>query len=124
MAEHGEQREAGAQVLVDHVGAPDLMRAAFTQAQQAGGVIDLAVEQDNRTDPGVAQGACGLHGGEGLQLRADIRRGVAQHPVHTVVRQGNRRLGTRCSAQGTVAKAFAVHAVAVPLRETATGGGT
>ncbi|MNN77438.1 hypothetical protein D3C81_1938980 [compost metagenome] len=75
---------------MDHVGAPDLVRAAFAQAEQAGGVVDLAVEQDDGVDAGVAQGAGRLHRGKALQLRADVRRSVAQYPVDTVVRQGNR----------------------------------
>ncbi len=85
VAEHVEQREAGAQVLVDHVGAPDLVRAAFAQAEQAGGVVDLAVQQDDGVDAGVAQGSARLHRGKALELGADVRRGVAQHPVHAVV---------------------------------------
>ena len=40
---------------MDHVGAPHLVRAAFAQAQQAGGVVDLAVHQDDRADTGIAQ---------------------------------------------------------------------
>ena len=124
VGEHGEQRETGAQVFVDHVGAPDLMRATFAQAEQAGGVVDLAVHQDDRADAGIAQGAARLHRRETLQLRADVRRSVAQHPVHAVVGNRDGRLGARLGTQAAVAKTCAVDAVAVPLRETAAGGGT
>lgn len=123
MAEHVEQRKAGAQVLMHHVGTPDLMRAAFAQAEQAGGVIDLAVEQDDGLYPGVTQGTARLHGRKALQLRTDVRRGVAQHPVHPVVGQGNGRLRARMGTQAAIAKATAIGAVAVPLGKAAAGGG-
>ena len=37
VGKHREQREAFAEVLVDHLRAPDFVRAAFAQAEQAGG---------------------------------------------------------------------------------------
>ena len=109
---------------MDHLGAPDLVRAAFAQAEQAGGVVYLAVEQDDRVDTGIAQCAGWLHWREGLELGTDVRRGVAQDPVLAIVRQCNGGLGTRCGAQGAIAVALAVGAIAVPLRKPATGGGT
>ena len=36
VGQHVEQRETAAQVFVDHVRAPDLMRTPFTQHEQAG----------------------------------------------------------------------------------------
>ncbi len=122
--EHVEQRKARGQVLVDHLGAPDFMRAAFTQGQQAGGVIDLAVEQDDRADRRIARLARRLQGGKGLQLRTDVRRGIAENPVHAVVADGDGRLGTRLAAQGAGAQARTVGAVAVPLRKTTARSGT
>ncbi|MNZ83967.1 hypothetical protein D3C78_1027110 [compost metagenome] len=124
VAEHVEQREAGGQVLVDHLAAPHLVRAALAQGQQAGGVVDLAVQQDQRADRRVAQRAGRLQGRERLDLCADVRRGVADDPVDPVVGQGDGGLGTRLGTQGAFAQAAAVAAVAVPLRETAAGGGT
>ncbi len=121
MGQHGEQRETGAQVFMDHIGAPYLVRAAFAQAEQAGGVVDLAVHQDDCADPAIAQCAAGLHRCKTLQLRADIRRGVAQHPVHAIIGEGDGRLGAGLGPQAAIAKTGAVHAVAVPLRETTTG---
>ncbi len=55
VGKHGEQREAFVEVLVDHLRAPDFVRAAFAQAEQAGGVVDLAVEQDDRADRRIAR---------------------------------------------------------------------
>ena len=124
VGQHGEQRETGAQVFVDHVGAPHLVRAAFAQAQQASGMVDLAVHQDDCADAGIAQGAARLHGRKALELRADIRRGIAEHPVHAIVGDRDGRLGTRVGPQAAIAKTCAVHAVAVPLREATAGGGT
>lgn len=49
---------------MNHLGAPDFMRAAFAQRQQAGGVIDLAVQQDDRTDGGVAGARAGCRVGK------------------------------------------------------------
>ena len=63
---------------MNHLGTPDFMRAAFAQRQQAGGVIDLAVQQDDRTDGGVAGRTGRLQGRKGLELGADVRRRIAQ----------------------------------------------
>ena len=72
MLEHGKQREAGAEVFMNHIGAPHIVRAAFAQTQQAGGVINLAVHQNDGADPRVTQGTTRLHGGKTLQLCADV----------------------------------------------------
>jgi len=109
---------------MDHVGAPDLMRATLAQAEQAGGVIDLAVHQDDRADPCVAQCTARLHGREALELGPDVRGGVAQHPVHAVIGYRDGRLGARLGPQAAIAKSGAVLAIAVPLRKTTAGGGT
>ncbi|MNY65367.1 hypothetical protein D3C86_2026290 [compost metagenome] len=66
MAEHAEQRKARAQVLVHCVRTPDVMGAAFAQAEQTGGVVDLAIEQDDRGNARIAQGPRRLHRGETL----------------------------------------------------------
>jgi len=121
--EHVEQRKAGGKVLVDHLGAPDLMGAAFAQAEQAGGVVDLAVQQDDGADAGVTQGPRRLQRGEAGQLGADVGRGVAQDPVHPVVGQGDGRLGTGLGPEGALAEAVAIDAIAVPLGKATAGGG-
>ncbi|MDT4841724.1 hypothetical protein FQZ97_755940 [compost metagenome] len=123
VGEHVEQREAAGQVLVDHLGAPHLVRATFAQAEQAGGVVDLAVEQDDPGNRCIAQAAGRLQGREGFELGADVRRGIAQDPVDAVVAEGDRRLGARPCAEGAGTDAAAVAAVAVPLREATAGGG-
>ncbi|MNO77118.1 hypothetical protein D3C76_682160 [compost metagenome] len=87
-------------------------------------MVDLAVEQDDGIDAGIAQGAGRLHRRKGLKLGADIGRGVAQDPVLAVVGQRDGRLGARRGTQAAVAIALAVDAVAVPLGEAAAGGGT
>ena len=69
VAEDLEQRVAGGEILVNHVGAPDLERLALAQHEQAGGVIDLAVHQHDRADTGVADPASGLQRGKALDLR-------------------------------------------------------
>ncbi|MDT4824400.1 hypothetical protein FQZ97_576470 [compost metagenome] len=119
--EHAEQWEAAGEVLVDHVGAPDRVRAALTQAEQAGDVVDLAVEQDDRLDSGIPRAAGRLQRREGFELGADVRRGVAQHPVAAVGAEGDGRLGARLGTHLATAHAAAVVAIAVPLGEAATG---
>ena len=73
MGKHVEQRETRAQVLMNPFGAPDVMRAAFTQAQQAGAMVDLAVHQHHAGNGGVAQATGRLQRRETLELRTDVR---------------------------------------------------
>ncbi|MNT81066.1 hypothetical protein D3C72_2206170 [compost metagenome] len=73
VTEHGEQREAAAQVLMNPLGAPHVMRAAFAQAQQPGAVIDLAVQQHHAGDGAVAQTSRRLQRRKTVELCADVR---------------------------------------------------
>ncbi|MOA41748.1 hypothetical protein D3C78_1637440 [compost metagenome] len=73
VSEHVEQRETAAQVLVHALGAPNVMRAAFTQAEQAGAMVDLAVEQHDAGDGAVTQAPRRLQWRETLELRANVR---------------------------------------------------
>jgi len=73
VVEHVEQRKAAGQVLVDHLGAPDLMRAALALGQQAGSVVDLAVHKHNGSDTGASLTRFGLDLRKGFQLGANIR---------------------------------------------------
>src|SRR3546814_2960930 len=57
-------------------------------------------------------------------LSADVRRGITQNPVDTVITEGDRRLGTRLRIERAGAQAGAVGAIAVPLRKTAARSGT
>ena len=123
VAKHGEQWKARGQVLVNHVGAPHFVWAAFTQAEQPGGVIDLAVQQHDGGNARIPQRTARLHGREALQLRTDVRGGVAQHPVHPIVGQGNGRLRAGRGTQTAITEACAIHAVAVPLWKTTASGG-
>ncbi|MNP31485.1 hypothetical protein D3C76_1246070 [compost metagenome] len=122
--EHGKQRETAAEILMNPLGAPHRMWAAFTQAQQAGAVIDLAVEQHHASDGAVTQAAGRLQRRKALELRADVWRSIAQHPVLPVVTQGNRGLRATPGPQAAIAHTGALAAIAVPLRETTAGGGT
>ncbi len=53
--------------------APDRMRTAFAQAQQAGAMVDLAVQQHDRGDRRIAQAAGRLQHRKTLKLRANVR---------------------------------------------------
>ncbi|MNO99987.1 hypothetical protein D3C76_917720 [compost metagenome] len=55
------------------LGAPHVMRAAFTQAQQPGAVIDLAVQQHHAGDGAVTQASRRLQRRKTLELRANVR---------------------------------------------------
>ena len=70
--QHVEDREAGAQVLLHHVGAVDLMRTAFTQEQEARGVVDLTVHQHDRGDAGIPFALFGLQRLKAFQLSANV----------------------------------------------------
>lgn len=117
VGKHREQREAFAEVLVDHLRAPDFVRAAFAQAEQAGGVVDLAVEQDDRADRRIARPTRRLEGREGGDLGTDVGRGVAEDPALAVVGQGDGGLRAWLGRYATVADPATVAAVAVPLGE-------
>lgn len=118
VAEHVEQRKAGSQILMHHLGTPDLMRAALAQGQQARAVIDLAIEQDDAGNRRVAQLARRLQRRKGFNLRTDVRRGIAQNPLLAIVGDGDGRLRTRLRPQAAGPHATAVAAVAVPLGES------
>jgi hypothetical protein len=101
---------------MDHVGAPHLMRAAFAQAEQAGGVVDLAVHQDDGADAGVAQGPAGCIGAKACswaRMSGEALHSTQCTPSSDIAMDDWVRRG----AQAAVAKALAVDAVAVPLRE-------
>ena len=55
VSQHGKHREAGGEILMNLRRAPHLVRAAFAQAQQPGGVVDLAVGENNAADRRPAQ---------------------------------------------------------------------
>ena len=125
VAEHAEHRVAHRQVLAHAGGAPHRpWLAVLAQHVEAGGVVDLSVDQHDRGDAGVTQRARRLQRGKAADLLQHVGRGIEQHPVLVVAAGGNRRLGAGLGADASLAQAVAVGAVAVPLRETTTGGGT
>ena len=58
---------------MDPFGAPDRMRAAFAQTQQAGAMVNLAVQQDDAGNRRVAHPPRRLQRRETLELRANVR---------------------------------------------------
>jgi hypothetical protein len=117
-----EQRIAGRQVLVDHVGAVDLKRRPFPQHQQTGRVIDLRVHQYHRTHRGITDGPGGLQAGEAAELGQEIGGRIEQRPIEVVSGNRDGGLGSCLCADRSLAQAVAVGAVAVPLWEAAAGG--
>ena len=64
MLQYVQNRQAGSQILAHRLGSPQFQRrAVLTQQQQSGAVIDLAVNQDDRTDAGIAQALVRLQRG-------------------------------------------------------------
>ena len=86
VVQHGKDRIAARQVLVDRVGTPERQRlAALAQHEQAGGVIDLAVDQHDAGDRRIAQRPVRLQFPVTADLLEDVWRGVEQHPVGAAV---------------------------------------
>lgn len=108
------------------VGTPDRPRPrGLPQHEQAGGVIDLPIDEDDRNNRAVACGAAGLQHWIGLQLSQDVGRSIDQRPrSFRAAGYGDRGLGSRARDQCTLAYTGAVAAVAIPLRETAPGSGS
>jgi hypothetical protein len=125
MLQYVQNRQPGAQVLAHRLGSPQLQRRpVLAQQQQSGAVIDLPVDQDDRTDAGITQAMVRLQRGIGGDLLMNVGRGVAHHPLAAVDRDGNRGLAAPARAQSSGAQATAVAAVAVPLRKAPTGSRT
>ncbi len=124
VAENMEHRVAGGEVLAHAIGRVHAQRLSLAQHEQARRVVDLAVDQDDAHDRGIAQRARRLQGRETAQLHQDVGRSVEQDPVAAVAAQRKRGLRARASGDPPVAKAVTVAAVAVPLREPAARGRT
>ena len=122
MTQHVEKRVAGGEVLVHHVGAINVERLAFAQNQQAGGMVDLAVDEDDADDARVAQGPGRLHGRKGLQLGANVGGGVEEHPIDAVATDGDGGLCAGRSSDVPPAQPITIRTVTVPLRESTAGG--
>ena len=103
---------------------PYLMRAPFAQAEQPGGVVNLAIGENNAANMCAAQNLFLIKFWRMGNLLADIGGGVTQHPLFAVIADDDRRLGARGRLKGTVAQTLTVGAVTVPLGETTASGGT
>ena len=100
------------------------MRTTLAQAEQPGGVVNLAVGENNAANMRAAQNLFLIQFWRMGNLLADIGRGVTQYPLFPVIADDDRRLGAGGRLKGTVAQTLTVGAITVPLRETAAGGGT
>jgi hypothetical protein len=74
----------------------DRERLAFAQVQQARDGIDVGACEDDALDRRGAKALAGMEDGIGLDLLAEVRRGIEQEPTLTVGAHGQRRLGSRC----------------------------
>jgi hypothetical protein len=86
------------------------------------GVIDLAVDQDDRRDGRIANRSIRLQFRRRLQLCQYVGRGIDQYRLGAGPSDGNRRLSPGASLQGTGAQSSTIAAITVPLRESAAGG--
>ena len=124
MFEQTENRVAARQVFVNRPGGPDRPApVVLAQHVEAGGVVDLSIDQDDGLEAAAAQFRPRPGSGEGTQLLQDVRRGIDQDPVRPIRADGNRRLGARRGFDAAVAHAATIAAGAVPLRKTAAGTG-
>ena len=123
MLENLEQWVGRGEIAAYGIGAVNAKGAAFTQHQEAGRVVDLAVHENDADDAGVPHGAAGLRFREHPELRQNVRGRIEQHPTGAIGADRDRRLCTRAGADVPAAQAIAVAAIAVPLRKTAPRGG-
>src|SRR5690606_30864396 len=123
MLQNFEDGKAGSEILIHGIAAVHLMWTTFSQHQQACGVVDLAVHEDDGCNAGVANGARGLQRGEGGKLGKNVRRCIEKYPVHAIGADCYGRLGPGSGFDGAFAQAVAIGTVAIPLRKTAAGGG-
>ena len=125
MLQYIQNRQTGAQILAHSLGSPQLQRrAVLAQQQQSGAVIDLAVDQDDGTDPGITQALVRLQRRIGRDLLMNVGRGVAHHPLAAVDRDCDRGLTTPVRLEGAGTQTTAIAAVAIPLRKAPTGSRT
>src|SRR4030095_852484 len=109
---------------MDRVGTVDLEPHPFAKHQKPRRVIDLAVGQDNADKRGIADRACGRCVRERVQLNQDVRRCIDEDPVGAIRTHGNRRLRPRTRPDASAAQTITVATIAIPLWESASGGGS
>lgn len=121
--QHPRQGQTFGQVLPDRSCAMHTQPPAFSQHHQAGDMVDLRIHEQHCGDACVARRPPGLQRWRGTNLGQNVRRRIDQKPVQTVGRDGNGRLRARQRTDRTRAITRAIAAVAIPLRETASGRG-
>ena len=83
--QHIEERETGGEILANHFGAIDLKRyGGLPQHQQTGGVIDLAVDQNDRFDSCIADTLSRMGLRKVLKLIANVWRRIEEDPVSAI----------------------------------------
>jgi tetratricopeptide (TPR) repeat protein len=97
---------------------------ALAQMQQARGLIDFAAGQHDGRDRRAARVAARMQCRRRLQLGAQIGRGIEQHPVLAVSRNGEARLGAWLDAFVAGPGEAANRTSAIPLRKASTRRGT
>src|SRR6266446_7756383 len=85
-------------------------------------MVKLAVDQHDRPDPCVPQLAGRMKLRAHFELGEDIRRRIDENPVARIRAHRDRRLRASFRLERPLAKAAAVTAVTIPLREAATRG--
>ena len=84
-------------------------------------MIDLAVDQQDRLDAGVAHAFARLYRRECMELRQNVGGCVEQQPISVIGADCDRRLSTGLAVHFVAANTMAIVAVAIPLRKTAAG---
>src|SRR5262249_17569221 len=104
--------------LSDPLGGVHHERMRLAQRQQAEGVVEVTVGEDDRVDGGMP-GAARMESGEAFDLLADPRRDVQQDPALAVRADGHAFLGPRRRADRACANTATVRTAAVPLGKAA-----
>ena len=120
MLENGKQGIAGREVLPRHFRGVDFQRPSFTEHEQARGVVDLRIHQDDASHGGVADGTRRLQLGKRAELREEVRRSIEEYPVGVVSGNGYRGLRSGAGFQSSLAYPITVGTVTVPLGKTTT----
>src|SRR5262249_17319655 len=99
----------------------DRERLALAQMQEAPDSIDIRAGEDDSLDWRRAKTMTGMEDRIGLDLLAEVRRGIDQEPAFAVAAHGKRCLGASQRLRVPGARASACFSVRIPLRESTTG---
>src|ERR1700761_1145899 len=91
--------------------------------QETGDRIDVGAGEDDALDRRRAQAVARMENGIGLDLLAEIWRGIDQEPSFAITAHGQRCLGPGQSLAVAGARAPACFSVRIPLWESTTGRG-